>query len=101
MREEGKTYREIAEAMGVTRQRALQMVRYTPGNYLHVAALQDVPYEGLREWMLENEVGITELGRRCGCGVDRAVKGGGCQKYTIDAILRVTGMDYETCFKEG
>lgn len=100
MRAAGKTYKKIGEEMGVTRQRAMQLVKHVPGTYLHRHALQEIPYKGLREWMLTNEVSILELGRRCGCDVGRVVKGGGCQKYTIDAILRVTGLDYETCFKE-
>jgi hypothetical protein len=100
LRAEGKTYREIGEELGITKQRAQQLVRYTPGDYLHVGALQKIRYKGLREWMLTNRVSIAELGERCGCYVDRAVMGGGCQKYTIDAILRVTGLDYGTCFAE-
>jgi hypothetical protein len=100
LRAAGKTYAEIGEKLGVTRQRAKQLEQYTPGDYLHVYALWAIPYKGLREWMLANRVSISELGRRCGIGVERAVRGGGCQKYTIDAILRVTGLDYETCFAE-
>lgn len=99
LRAEGKTYREIGEKLGVTRQRAKQLAQYIPGNGLHLYALREIPYKGLREWMLTNVVSIAELGRLCGCSVERAVKGGGCQKYTVDAILRVTGLDYETCFK--
>lgn len=100
LRAAGYTYREIGERMGVTRQRAKQLVQYTPGNGLHLYALREIPYKGLREWMLEHVVSIAELGRLCECSVERAVKGGGCQKYTIDAILRVTGLSYETCFNE-
>jgi hypothetical protein len=100
MRAEGKTYRAIGEALGVTRQRAKQLVQYVPGDYLHVYALWEIPYKGLREWMLANRVSIKELGVRCGCVVERVAKGGGCNKRTIDAILRVTGLDYETCFEE-
>jgi hypothetical protein len=100
LRAAGLSYKEIGEKMGVTRQRAMQLVRYIPGDYLHVSALRAIPYKGLREWMLKNGVSIYELGKRCGVHVERAVKGEGCQKYTIDAILQVTGLDYETCFKE-
>lgn len=101
MRAAGKTYAEIGKALGVTKQRAEQIVKYKPGSGLHVHAIMAIPYKGLREWMLENEVCVKELERRCGCFVQRAVKGEGCQKYTIDAIMRVTGLDYETCFEVG
>lgn len=100
LREAGYTYRTIGEEMGVTKQRAQQLVRYTPSSGLHLHALRAIPYKGLREWMIANGVSVVELSRRCGSGVERAVKGGGCRKETIDAILRVTGLDYETCFKE-
>lgn len=99
MRAAGKKYREIGEALGVTRQRAAQMVHYSPGDGLHVGALLAIPYKGLREWMLENRVSVAELGRRCGGDVGHLVNGGGCNKRTIDTILRVTGLDYETCFR--
>jgi hypothetical protein len=99
LRAAGKTYREIGEKMGVTKQRAQQLTMYTPGNGLHLYALQAIPYKGLREWMITNGVSFLELNELCGCDTRRAAKGGGCQKYTIDAILRVTGLDYETCFK--
>jgi hypothetical protein len=101
LRAAGKTYKKIGEEMGVTRQRAMQLVKHVPGTYLHRQAMQEIPYKGLREWMLANGVSILELSRRCGCDVYRAIKGDGCQKYTVDAILRVTGLDYETCFAEG
>lgn len=100
LRAAGKTYKEIGEELGVTRQRAMQLVRHIPGKYVHVHTLQEIPYKGLREWMLANRVNISELGRRCRRSVDGAVKGGGCSKDTIDEILRVTGLDYETCFRE-
>lgn len=100
MRAAGKTYAEIAEALGVSKQRAEQITKWKPGDYLHVGALRKIPYKGLREWMLENRVGIGKLGELCGgCDLHRAVKGEGISKYTVDAILKVTGLDYETCFE--
>jgi hypothetical protein len=101
MRAAGKTYREIGEALGVSKQRAEQLVKRPTGDYLHVGTVQKIPYKGLREWMLANRVGITKLGELCGCEVKRPVKGNGMNKHTIDAILRVTGLDYETCFEVG
>ena len=100
MRAEAKSYREIGEALNVTKQRAMQLVNWTPGDGLHVSALRKIPYKGLREWMIANRVSFVKLNELCECDTRRAVKGEGCNKYTIDAILRVTGLDYETCFKE-
>ena len=100
MREAGKTYKEIGEAFGVTRQRAKQLTQYVPGDWVHVDTLLDIPYKGLREWMVANKVSVAELCRRCECDVRRAVMGRGASKHTLDAILRATGLDYETCFEE-
>ena len=99
MRAAGKSYSEIGEALGVTKQRAEQIIKYKPGDYLHVGTLHKIPYKGLREWMLANRVGINKLAELCGRDIQRAVKGGGISKQTVDAILEVTGLDYETCFE--
>jgi hypothetical protein len=99
LRREGKSYAEIGEALNVSRQRAAQLVRLTPGDGLHVSALRKIPYKGLREWMLANKVSFKKLEELCKCDARRAVLAGGCTKRTIDAILQVTGLDYETCFE--
>jgi hypothetical protein len=100
MRAAGYTYREIGEKLGVSKQRANELVRSAPGTWLHIKAMQEIPYIGLREWMIANVVSTAKLSELCGRDVRRAVCGGGCNKDTIDAILCVTGLDYETCFKE-
>ena len=100
MRREGKSYKEIGEALNVTRQRAAQLVCWMPGDGLHVSTLRKIPYKGLREWMLANRISFKKLSELCGMDVRRAVIGDGCTKTTIDEILRATGLDYETCFKE-
>lgn len=101
LRAERKTYKEIGEALNVSKQRAAQLVRTMPGDGLHVSTLRKIPYKGLREWMLANKVSFTKLNELCGCDARRAVWNGGLSKRTIDTILRVTGLDYETCFEVG
>ena len=61
-----------------------------------------VKYVGLRDWMIENCVTVAELERRCGNLRMLASLTGKSNpsKYTIDAILQVTGLTYEECFKE-
>ena len=101
MREQGLTYKEIGSKLGVSRQRAHQIVHHEPGNYVHNAVISAIPYKGLREWMQTNRVSPKKLGELCGQDVNRAVKGRGCTKRAIDAILRVTGLEYEKCFEVG
>jgi hypothetical protein len=99
LRREGKSYAEIGEALNVTKQRAAQLVNSLPGGGLHVSTLRKIPYKGLREWMLANKVSFTKLNELCECDARRAVWNGAPSKRTIDAILKVTGLDYETCFE--
>lgn len=98
MHERGATWDEVGAFFGVSRQRANQMANYEPGTRVHKEVLKKLPFKGLREWMLENNVSIKELQRRTGAYVLR--NGNGITKRSIDAILLATGLTYEECFYE-
>jgi predicted DNA-binding protein YlxM (UPF0122 family) len=103
LREKGMTYEEIGEIFGVTRQAVHDAVSKNRDGFRESTVLR-VQYVGLRDWMLTNRVGLCELADRC--NIDRSVIGtnlirkNNMRKSTIDAILRVTGLTYEECFKE-
>lgn len=68
-------------------------------------AVKRVKYAGLRQWMLRNRISISELERQCfpdkTCRMLRSLTGPyEPSKRNIDAILKVTGLTYEECFKE-
>lgn len=103
LRSEGMTYEKIGELLGVSRQAVHQIANKTSKDYLHEKTIsQKVKYVGLRKWMLKNRVSMTKLGQLCGMTkINKSLTGDfEPRKNTIDAILRVTGLTYEECFKE-
>lgn len=103
LHDEGMTYEQIGNILGISKQRVQQIYKdsNTPRDNLHEGAICKIPYVGLRNWMLENRVTLTRLSEMCGkSGVSHLTNGTEPRKSTIDAILSVTGMTYEECFKE-
>lgn len=96
----GYNYPEIAEILGISEADARKPTRY--GDYFREDCISKVKYTGLRNWMLTNRVTINKLNELTGltsihqCIIDRRDP----SKHTIDAILRVTGLTYEECFRE-
>ena len=100
MRDAGLTYESIGEILGVSRQAVHQAAH--AGNGFRESTVNKVRYIGLRKWMMDNGVSISELERRCGSRRLSYSLTRDCEpkKKTIDAILRVTGLTYEECFRE-
>lgn len=97
----GMTYEEIAELFGVSRQAVHSAINRSNDGF-RAASVRKVKYVGLRDWLMENRINVGELEKRIGGNrLHQAIKGkGNPQKSTIDAILAVTGLTYEECFKE-
>ena len=104
MHDSGLTYDEIGHIFGISRQAVHQLAnrRINKGDYFNESTTGRIKYDGLRNWMLENRVGLTELTRRCGHTKLYASLIGNSEpsKSAIDAILEVTGLTYEECFKK-
>ena len=104
MREKGLTYEEIGQILGIRKQAVWDSVNkpIKPNNGIHRDTILKVKYIGLRNWMLDNMVCLSNLEKRCGSTKLHAslIKEFEPSKKTIDAILRVTGLTYEECFKE-
>lgn len=103
MHDNGMTYAEIGREFGVSAQAVHQISsRRGPGDGLHEGTLRKVKYRGLRNWLLTNRVCIRDLEKMCGASSFHASLIGNSSptKRTIDAILAVTGLTYEECFKE-
>lgn len=103
LREKGMTYEEIGELFGVSKQCVHDAVTKNRDGF-HEAATLKIRYSGLRNWMLENRIGLNDLSKRCGVARERLyhnlVRECDPRKNTIDAILAATGLTYEECFKE-
>lgn len=103
MRIEGKTYQEIANKHGYSRQAVQNMMR---GLVNDPKFMRKTVYSGLNEWMIQNECTISALAR--GCGIPYATMNvymhqpGRMKLSVIKAILKYTGMTFEEAFgKEG
>lgn len=99
---EGLTYKEVGERLGVSKARAHVLVNKPSQGYFNKMAIDKVRYIGLREWMIKNKVTMSELERRCRANrmYHNLVYNHKPNKKTIDAILSVTGLTYDECFKE-
>lgn len=100
--EDGMSYERIGQLYGISRQRVHQILTAPPKDHFHPMAVQKVRYVGLREWMLENRITLSKLDELCGTSRLASSVNLGCnfRKSTIDAILKVTGLTYEECFRE-
>lgn len=106
MRLEGKSYQNIADRFGVSRQYVYQLIgqQCKSEPYRNV----NVPYTGLKKWMNESRYSVAELSRESGC-TDNHSKGTiasylkGSPRMDIDSIrkiLRFTGLTFEEAFGE-
>lgn len=97
----GLTYEEIGEIFGVSKQRVFEIAHSKDGDGFHVNAIVKIKYVGLRNWMLEHRVKISDLEKQCGSRMHKSLTGE-CDpsKKNIDKILAITGMTYEECFME-
>lgn len=101
MHDEGMTFEQIGRVFGISRQAAHEAM-YCVGDRFQLSKVEMVKYVGLREWMIKNRVSFSKLNKLCGVTTIRNSLLGSfdLRKKTIDAILTVTGMTYEECFKE-
>ena len=106
-RQNGKTYRQIAQKYGVTPQAvAAACAIHAPGHFKPYTE-KEVVYPKLRKWLNDNEVSRNEFARRMGLTpyakncyrVSDYFRGRNYPlKETIDKMLRVTGLSYEELF---
>lgn len=103
LRGKGLTYEEIGEVLGITKQRVHQIATKGYTDKFHPESVRQIRFVGLRNWMLKNRVKVCELEKMCGLSkIYRSIVTDSYEpsKRTIDAILKVTGLTYEECFRE-
>ncbi len=100
LREQGMTYAEIAEKYGISRQAIHQyMKKYSVLNRNIKPAT--VVFSGLRQWMYENDVSVSDLEhitRKC---LRKALRSGKVSEKNKSAILAATGLSYNQAFGQG
>ena len=108
LREQGLTYQQIADKLGVSRQYVgVLCVRSTPRGFQFITEKGCI-YPNLRDWMNENRVSRSELVRRMGLNNSpmhyvsalSSYMRGICDppKWFIDKMLEETGLTYEQLF---
>lgn len=106
-REKGLTYQQIAEKHGVSKQCVAQVCgKQSPWKFRYN---NTCIYLGLRRWMNENKITVSELVRRMGHVVhttnharirDICLGRTELRKCEIDKLIEITGMTYEELFRE-
>ncbi len=99
LQEQGMTIAEIAQQYGVSRQWVSQaLINYRKPKKEKVGVRQ-IQYPAIKEWVQNNCYSVADFEERCGCCLRAGLmKGKNMRKFTIDAILRVTGLTYEQAF---
>lgn len=108
MRKNGMTHQEIADEFGLSRQRVHQLIGNRSRGHFWYVTEDRCKYEGLRNWMNENEVGVTELTRRIyhnahpnnQANISYKLRGNQATIEFIERILDVTGLTYEEAFRK-
>lgn len=113
LRAEGLSYREIAERCGCSVQNVQQVLGRRNKRHFHPFSEKQVIYEGLRKWLNDNQISVSELIRQ-----KYGYRNGGNSHYYmtdrlsgkvkmnmdyIEFFLKLTGKTYEELFhsKEG
>ena len=107
MRQQGMTYAEIGQTMGVSKQRVFNLIGGTSESKHRLITEKDCVYVGIRNWMNENKISRTMMTRLVYgtyhpekyARFRNVLKGVDCHKHNIDKILKVTGLTYEEAFK--
>ena len=108
MQNDGKTYQQIGEAFGISRQRVHQMIGGRDVRFFRHIGTKTCIYKGVRKYLNDNQISIAELVRRT-YGIyhpknfysmrNRLSGVTDINKTYIDKILEVTGLTYEVAFE--
>lgn len=100
MRLEGHTLQEIADKYGVTKQALSQFLPHGLNKYENYA--KGCIYPAIARWMIKNKMSYLSLSKSTGVNnvtLRVALSGKSSPtKFTIDGILKVTGLTYEEAF---
>jgi transcriptional regulator with XRE-family HTH domain len=110
-RAKGKTYQEIADMFGVTRQAVGQACRKSQPARFRFLTPENCIYPLVRKWMNDNKITRAELCRRMGyetiggnnvTRINAFLKGENSTtpKAFIDRVINVTGLTYEEIFQQ-
>lgn len=109
LRAEGATYREIAAKYGCSYQNVAQIMAKRNVKQFRAIKKTQCCFDGLRNWMNENRISISEVARR-----ENGTNAGGCarsclekrlrgeqdmKRWEIEFFIDMTGLTYEQLFR--
>lgn len=97
LRKQGMTYAAIAKKYGVSRQAVHQCVKEYGTLSINVKPTT-VIFPGLRQWMRENHIFVSDLEQITGKCLRKALNSGNISEKNVTAILKATGLSYEQAF---
>ena len=104
---EGKTYEEIGNKFGITKQRVYSYLGKRKDCLFRTIKPEQCIYKGIRNWMNENRISFSELPRLIyghsnpnqRLQVKERLNGSvNFRKDFIDQVLRLTNLTYEVAF---
>lgn len=99
LRSSGMTYEAIANKYGISRQAVHSAIRKHNTRAINVKP-QTVVFTGLRNWMNDNHIFVSDLERMTGEHLRQALRSGKINIQSISTILKVTGLTYEQAFSQ-
>ena len=106
--EDNMTYKEIAEAMGVSKAYVALLLKDTVKKpNFHRWTWDSTPYPVLTQWMNEHQMSKMDLATALGYSpnsnsqyiVYRRIREGKLDKNEIDKLIQITGITYENLFR--
>ena len=109
LHKDGKTYQEIGDMFGISKQRVFQMIggSSSPKYFRHITADCCI-FNGIRKYMNDNKVSCMEMTRRIHGDTGpryyqytKSKLNGNTEltKKYIDKLLEITGLTYEVAFQ--
>lgn len=97
LRKSGLSYEAIARKCGVSKQAVHSAIKKHKNATINIKP-QSVVFPGLRKWMCDNHIFISDLERMTGKCLRQALSSGKISGKGIAAILEVTRLPYELAF---
>lgn len=99
LRKSGMSYDAIAKKCGVSKQAVHSAIKKHDNTTINIKP-QSVVFPGLRKWMCDNHIFISDLERMTGKCLRQALSSGKISGKGIAAVLKATGLSYEQAFGE-
>ena len=105
LRADDLTFDEIAEKMGISKQRVGQLIDTAcERNHASRYKKRNIIYPNIEKWLIEHNMSVTHFARLCGYSNSVPIRnciiyGHDPRMRTIQSILKITEMPFEVAFE--